>query len=505
MDKVELEKLLNKGENKEIEFKVTKPENSFNYLKTVVAFSNDQGGTIVFGVEDKSLNLVGIPENDLFPMMDSIASAITDGIYPMVIPDISPLTVDGKNLIIVKVASGHERPYRIKSKGLDHGVFVRIAGITKEADEYVIKELMFEGSNRSFETERISNDPLSDEDINKLCILMYSEAKKNADDNQVKNIRPITIMQLLSWGIVRKENDKIIPNNAYGVLVGDEGLPTRIRCACFKGTLPIDFLDSNDFEGFVGERIDQAYKFVLRHINKGFGFAGIHRYDHYEIPPDSLREAIINACVHRSYLDFNDTKVAIFDDRIDIISPGKLAFDQSLEEMKTGRSVLRNKALAQAFAYMNLVESWGAGIPKILSRCAEYGLQEPVLEDKGTYFRLRFLRNKISSPVPSNEQTIPSKGEFIPSSSQTVPSNEQTIPSEHPFVPSEARKLSKAEHDLITKMAKNKEYETALLAKNLNISKRRIRKLLNQLIDKGLVQKIGVNRSTKYILKNNKD
>lgn len=239
----------------------------------------------------------------------------------------------------------------------------------------------------SFVSEKLNDDPLSDEDINKLCKLMYSEAKKNATDNKI-SINPITVKELLSWGIVRKENDKIIPNKAYGILVGDESLPTKIRCACFKGTLPIDFIDSKDFDGFIGERIYYAYKFVLRHINK---------YERYEIPPDSIREAIINTCVHKNYLNFNDTKVAVFYDRVDIISPRHFELTPSIEDMKQGCSIIRNKALAQAFAYMNLIKGKGTGIPNIFRQCAEYGLQEPVLEDKGIYFRLRFLRNKNSS------------------------------------------------------------------------------------------------------------
>ena len=185
---------------------------------------------------------------------------------------------------------------------------------------------------------------------------MYEEAKKNASTpEEAEGIKPVTVRQLLSWKIVRKKGDEILPNNAYGVLTGEEGLPTKIRCACFKGTKPLDFIDSKDFSGFIGDRIEMAYQFVLRNIRKGYLFVGLHHVNNYEIPTGAIREAIINAVVHRSYIPYDETKIAIFDDRIEVTSPGKLLSGQSIEEMKLGNSQIRNHVLAQAFAYMNLI------------------------------------------------------------------------------------------------------------------------------------------------------
>lgn len=89
---------------------------------------------------------------------------------------------------------------------------------------------------------------------------------------------------------------------------------------------------------------------------------GIYRQDVYEIPPDAIRELIINAMVHRSYLDHGTIQVAVYDNRLEITSPGKLSMGQTLERMKEGYSKIRNEALAHAFAYMNLIEHWGSGM-----------------------------------------------------------------------------------------------------------------------------------------------
>lgn len=303
MEKSGIERIIKLGEGKEIEYKETKPEDNLKYLKTVVAFSNWKGGTIVFGIEDKTLNVVGIPKEKLFPMMDAIVNAISDSIYPQVAPEISPLTVEGKDLILLRIPEGTAKPYFIKSLGIQGGVFYRMGGTTREADEILVKELIYEGSKHSYDSDLFCDEPLSEREISQLCSSMYEEAKKNSSTpEEAEGIKPVTVRQLLSWKIVRKKGDEILPNNAYGVLTGEEGLPTKIRCACFKGTKPLDFIDSKDFSGFIGDRIEMAYQFVLRNIRKGYLFVGLHHVNNYEIPTGAIREAIINAVVHRIYI-----------------------------------------------------------------------------------------------------------------------------------------------------------------------------------------------------------
>ena len=127
----------------------------------------------------------------------------------------------------------------------------------------------------------------------------------------------------------------------------------------------------------IWEQIEQAYQFVLRNIHMGATFEGIYRQDVYEIPPDAIRELIINAAVHRSYLDHGNIQIAIYDNRLEITSPCKIPMGQTLERMKEGYSQIRNEALAYAFAYMNLIEHWGSGIPRIIGRVKALGLAEP--------------------------------------------------------------------------------------------------------------------------------
>lgn len=111
----------------------------------------------------------------------------------------------------------------------------------------------------------------------------------------------------------------------------------------------------------------------------------------------NIRELIINAAVHRSYLDHGNIQVAVYDDRLEITSPGKLPMGQTLKRMKEGYSQIRNEALAYAFEYMNLIEHWGSGIPRILGKVKEAGLREPEFIGGEVELRINIYRGQIKS------------------------------------------------------------------------------------------------------------
>lgn len=123
------------GESKNIEFKEDLPEKSIKYMKSVIAFANSSGGKIIFGIADKTREVIGLDSKDVFKLMDAIANAVSDSCEPAIIPDISLQTIDGKTVIVVEVSTGRQRPYYIKSLGKEAGVYVRVAGTTRLADE----------------------------------------------------------------------------------------------------------------------------------------------------------------------------------------------------------------------------------------------------------------------------------------------------------------------------------------------------------------------------------
>ena len=104
-------------ESKNVEYKITLPDKSEKYMKTIVAFANTQGGKLIVGIDDKTHEIVGVENEILFQVMDGIANAVSDSCMPQIIPDIEPQTVDGKTVIVVSVEAGKNRPYyEIKGK-----------------------------------------------------------------------------------------------------------------------------------------------------------------------------------------------------------------------------------------------------------------------------------------------------------------------------------------------------------------------------------------------------
>ena len=175
-----------RGESKNVEFKEFLPDKSMKYMRSVIAFANGTGGKIVFGVSDETRKVTGIGEADVFKTMDAIANAISDSCEPAIIPDISLQTIEEKTVIVVEVFEGRQRPYYIKSLGRDNGVYIRVGGTTRPADEMMVKELMFEGSSRCFDQSLCMGLTVSDADIDALCLAMKEQAVKNAYGEEQK-------------------------------------------------------------------------------------------------------------------------------------------------------------------------------------------------------------------------------------------------------------------------------------------------------------------------------
>ncbi|WP_241222928.1 ATP-binding protein [Bifidobacterium samirii] len=485
---------------------MTLPDRSIKYTKTAVAFANGEGGRIVFGIEDQTLNVVGVPEDQVFTIMDAISNAIADSCEPLIIPDIAMRDVDGKTVIVAEIMPGRQRPYYIKSLGREQGTFVRVAGTTRQADMPLIKELLFEGSNRSFDQTICLELEASEQNIAELCDAMTAVAKANAKDGADK-VRAVTVNQLLSWGVLVERDGELKPTNAYAVLAGING-PVRsvIQCGVFKGSTKAVFVDRREFTGAPWELIEQAYQYVLRNIHMGARFEGVYRQDVYEIPPDAIRELIINAVVHRSYIDHSSIQVAIYDDRLEITSPGRLPAGQNFTRMKEGYSKIRNEALASAFAYMGLIEHWGSGIPRIIGAVREAGLREPEFLGGDTDLRINIYRQSAAEVcdtavgVPDTVEHVPDTALGVPDTVENVPDTALGVPDTVEHVPDTAEWLTPVQNTVYQYVREKGHANTDEVSVLLDVQPRRARKVLSDLINRGLLLRVGAARSTRYIL-----
>ena len=457
------------GESINIEYKVEMPKKSEKYMKTVVAFANGRGGRIVFGVDDKTLNIVGMNPDTIFQTMDSITNAISDSCEPKIYPDVTLQSIDDKTIIVVEIHPGPMRPYYIKNKGLVDGTYVRVAGTSRHAEGYMLKELILEGQNRYFDNEPCEYLEINEDDIKDLCDKMKKIAIENTwNDEEKAAIRDVTKNILITWGILKEDNGKIIPTNAYALLTGKMQIQPTIQCAVFKGKTRAYFVDRREFSGPIQDQVQLAFQYVLEKINMGMQIKGIYRQDVYELPINSVRELIANAVAHRNYLEPGNIQVAIFDDRLEVTSPGMLLNTVSIKKMIEWYSRLRNPAIANAFAYMKIIEKWGTGIPRILRECKEYGLKKPELIDFDGDFRVNmYRREEKSKTTQTTTQTT------------TQITTQTTI------------KLTKNDHEILQVIQNNPALSQKEIAMELGWTVDRVKYYLNKMKKQEAIRRIG--------------
>ena len=157
------------GESKNVEFKVQRPKDSGKYMKTVVAFSNGEGGKIIFGVDDKTRQVIGIPKEFVFSEIDAITSAISDSCEPLVIPDVYLQTLENKTIIVAEISPGKQRPYYIKSLGIQDGTYIRVSGTSRPAGRDLTAEMYYEDEGRSYDNVIRNDLTVTEEEIQDLC------------------------------------------------------------------------------------------------------------------------------------------------------------------------------------------------------------------------------------------------------------------------------------------------------------------------------------------------
>ena len=460
------------GESKNIEYKVTLPDKSEKYMKTIVAFANTQGGKLIVGVDDKTHEIVGVETEILFQLMDGIANAISDSCMPQIIPDIEPQTIDGKTVIIVSVEAGKNRPYYLKSKGKENGTYIRVAGTSRQAFPEKIRELEMEGARISWDELTCVGYPVSENVTEKLCREIKSfREKAGMTEHSVKK------EQLINWKILKQNEGKLLATNAYALLTSDYFPFSKTQCAVFKGTDRAVFLDKREFIGPIYTQIESAVDFVLRNIRLGATIDGLVRKEKYELPPEAIREMIINAHCHRNLLDESCIQVAIYDNRLEVTSPGGLYNGLTYEEVMNGHSKIRNKAIANIFSQMGLVEAWGSGVKRILNAAKGYGLPEPKFQEFDNMFRVELFRNSL--PMTSENKHI---GETSEKHRRNIGETSE----KHGIV-----ELNSTQQEIVKLLLENNQLSAAKLAEKIGVASRNIESNIKKLKEFGILVRHG--------------
>ena len=148
------------------------------------------------------------------------------------------------------------------------------------------------------------------------------------------------------------------------------------------------------------QAIGQAVAFVERNTRLGMSVGRVHRIDLPAVPPAALREALVNAVVHADYAQPGaPTRVAVFDDRVEVENPGVLLAGLTIEDIREGVSRVRNRVMARVFHELGLVEQWGTGVQRMIASCVEAGLPEPEFAELGFRFRVTIRTDRSTAPT----------------------------------------------------------------------------------------------------------
>ncbi|MEA1968667.1 MAG: ATP-binding protein [Thermodesulfobacteriota bacterium] len=276
---------------------------------------------------------------------------------------------------------------------------INIGATNKPADIEMLMELERQRLNISIDEESVHGKNESDINYKRLKTDFLNYTGRELDREGLFTLK------LLSM-----EHDQILPTMGGLLLAGTDADLfefAKIKCARFKGNDMVEFIDQKEFTGPLYSQIENVINFAKIYIPKAGKIVGIQRVDRFAIPLEAVREAIVNAVVHRDYsISGSDIKFAVFDNRIEITSPGTLPRSLEIDDIIAGRSEIRNRVIARFFREINFIEQWGTGIQKILSLCRENGQKKPEFKESGLFFKVvLFMAKKRDKLTETSQKT----------------------------------------------------------------------------------------------------
>ena len=414
--------------------------------KEVIAFANTDGGVIYLGIDDKG-NRIGIGD------VDETYTRLTNGIRDAIAPDVTMFVryvLQDHDVIQIEVAEGSLKPYYLKSKGMKPtGVYVRQGTSSVQASPEQIRQMIKESDGDSYEDSRSLEQDLT-------FHAAETAFKRYGVEFSVEKYRALGITK----------ND-IYTNLA--LLLSDQCHHT-IKVAVFKDELCTEFRDSKEFGGSVFKQLDDAVNYLAL-CNKTVSIIkGVVRTDKQDYPEEAIREALLNALVHRDYSFSGSIIINVNDECMEFISIGGLLPGLSAEDIRSGISQPRNRKLAEIFHRLRLIESYGTGIRKIYALYKECPAQPHIEVTHNTFKLVLPNMNAVSAASVS-------KAPEAESGTSTATPQMKTV---------------------LDYLAEYGEMSDEDLQELLNIKKTRAYLLSRQMSEMGLIEVIGKGSAKRY-------
>jgi len=401
---IDIHALISAGESETVELKQS-PGEMQEILETVGAFANATGGAIIIGVaRTGGISGVTLGKNTL----EALANSIQQQTDPKVFPVLSTTEINGKTVIGLQVSASPIKPVLVQGRG-----FKRIGRSNHMLSSSELTRLFFESWDVSWDAGPIAETTIADlqeESIRRF--LRHAQRERNMIiDADAPIAEVLEKLELLYQKQLSRAAVLLFGKRPQKFLLSAE-----IRCARFKGTEPLHFIDMKVIEGNIIDQVPAAMDFIQRHISMSAEIVPtqLERLERWEYPLDALREAIINAACHRDYQDRGHVQIRIFDDRLEVWSPGLLPPEITLADLnQPHNSRPRNHRIARAFFLNGYIEHWGTGTLRMIQLCKEAGSPKPEFAEMSGCFVVTFRKSRIDKkyhkaavPIERQQQII---------------------------------------------------------------------------------------------------
>lgn len=377
-----------------LEFKQELP-NKQQIIKTIVAFCNLFGGKLIIGIDDNR-NIIGVPEQDIDALILSLEQSIYQSCTPAILPSIYTQRSLDKLLLIIEVSQGMSKPYFVRSQGLNEGTFIRIGASTMLANASMIQTLAWQ--SKGFASDEIPVHYAPESSLNQKKIKQFLQQKKIP--SSMNNIEKI----LLSYHLMMEEHNQRYMSIGGILLFAQE--PQRffpeafIICSHFRGISGREVIATRDCTGTLTEQLEHALAFIFERLNKQFTIKNTKREERLEIPEIALREIVINAIAHRDYHLPGPIKIAIYNDRVEVFSPGNFPGPLNSEALDSGITYIRNHVICRILRELGYIEKLGSGFITVFKSYQEYHLATPHIIE-GTGF-IKCILPRVGAAITEN-------------------------------------------------------------------------------------------------------
>ncbi len=475
------------GETSTLELKKAVPRPG-ELAERMCGMANAQGGVIIIGVEDSRLTVVGVPDGRMALTRDMVLRAARQ-IDPLLLLDPAEPEVyvlDGKRVVVATIPPSRGPVYQAS------GVFwIRRGTHTVPLSASEMLELANDRGLQDWELQPIRDATMKDIDPERVDAYVRQRSTRSRSFRRFDNLQQF----LIGLKCARIVNRKAIPTNAGLLFFGRDPqqhlIQSEVVCVLYRDTSGVGgYADRKIITGTIQELIDETEAFLTQHVPVGGKIEGWKRIDLPDYPLEALREAVVNAVIHRDYTRRGESiRVFYYADRIEVHSPGLLLPGVTVEQMRRGEvtSKLRNPILAGLLRDIpGYMERVGSGIRLMLEETKQMGLPPPQFREMS-----EFVVTFSKAPVAAPARTSSSSGTLWEAEAQ-----QPDLPADESLLLEQAQRMQQAmhyirEHGVIT---------NTLYRELTGVSEATARRDLEALVERGALRGTGKTRGRQYRL-----